>query len=474
MPILTGTVGQGGNNRVHDVAVIQAALTNANLPGAGRGFWQGRIDGRKSPALDEAICAFQQAARAQVTGRIAQSGADTNKLEGALPHTHKNMRAVASTAAVWRTNGRAKRFAEVAKAAEGAPFPKAERTALAAIAKRSAQSFGLGVELEDAAVTADGRFRARLGVPDIEWLDAGGTRFQKNGPVPAEVARNLARVAQGNPTWRAVAQPGDGALIELTSMRVYKPLHGAPTPSNDDYNKFGISQRPNDQISRACIAGCAKLAAEGGLDAGDKGDFEAMLSVLEQTASAIANAIRGLFQLSQAQAQSQQPSLQFDPGLNPATVSPYSEQVLKDAMNAVGLTSIRITSLVRTLDDQARVMYDYIGTWGEAAARGLYNATAEQVIDVYVAMKPSGATRKMIIAAMSAKIQQIKTVDPIAFKHTVDPVLLNTIDIAPSSVPLTLQAGFEAALRQDSRISKVLVPPKDKAFHVEIPQSATP
>ena len=63
MPILTGTVGQGGNNRVHDVAVVQAALTNANLPGAGRGFWKGRIDGRKSPALDEAICALSSKPR---------------------------------------------------------------------------------------------------------------------------------------------------------------------------------------------------------------------------------------------------------------------------------------------------------------------------------------------------------------------------------------------------------------------------
>ena len=291
MPILTGTVGQGGNNRVHDVAVIQAALTNANLPGAGRGFWQGRIDGRKSPALDEAICAFQQAARAQVTGRIAQSGADTNKLEGALPHTHKNMRAVASTAAVWRTNGRAKRFAEVAKAAEGAPFPKAERTALAAIAKRSAQSFGLGVELEDAAVTADGRFRARLGVPDIEWLDAGGTRFQKNGPVPAEVARNLARVAQGNPTWRAVAQPRDGALIELTSMRVYQPLHGAPVLTPEAMETFGLTARPTDQLSQTCIAGCARLL-EGGLDDSNKDDFEAIVSVFDFLAPALGQRIR--------------------------------------------------------------------------------------------------------------------------------------------------------------------------------------
>ena len=290
MPILTGTVGQGGNNRVHDVAVVQAALTNANLPGAGRGFWRGRIDGRKSPALDEAICAFQQAARVQVTGRIAQSGADTNKLEGALPHTHKNMRAVASTAAVWRTNGRAKRFAEVAKAAEGAPFPKAERTALAAIAKRSAQSFGLGVELEDAAVTPDGRFRARLGVPDIEWLDAGGTRFQKNGPVPTDVARAVVRAAQGNPTWRAEAQPRDGALIEVTSMRVYQPLHGAPVPTKEDCEILGITQCPNDRISRACIAGCAKIMKAGLDNAGEK-DLEPIIEVLNISAPKAAEAI---------------------------------------------------------------------------------------------------------------------------------------------------------------------------------------
>ena len=185
------------------------------------------------------------------------------------------------------------------KAAEASPFPKAERTALAAIAKRNAQSFGLGVELEDAAVTADGRFRARLGVPDIEWLDAGGTRFQKNGAVPAEVARALTRVTQGNPTWRAVAQPRDGALIEVTSMRVYKPLHGAPVLTPEALETFGLTARPTDQLSQACIAGCAKLL-EGGLDDGDKDDFEAIVSVFDPTAPRTATAMRGTIQLAQA------------------------------------------------------------------------------------------------------------------------------------------------------------------------------
>jgi peptidoglycan hydrolase-like protein with peptidoglycan-binding domain len=291
MPVITGTVGRGGNNRVHDVAVIQAALRNAKLPGAGGPFWSGRIDGRKSPALDEAIGAFQQAARVPVTGRIGQSGTDANRLESAQPQSHKAMRAVAGTAAVWRTSARAKRFAEVAKAAEASPFPEAERGALAAIAKRCAQSFGLGVELQDAAVTADGRFRARMGVPDIEWLDASGTRFQK-GAAPADVTRATARAGQGNPTWRTETQPRDGALLELTSMRAIPALAGPPTLTTEALETFGLTTRPKDQISQACIAGCARLAAAGDKSAAAEEGFDALLGALAGVAPDIAEKIR--------------------------------------------------------------------------------------------------------------------------------------------------------------------------------------
>ena len=44
MPVLSGSVGLGGDNRKHDVATVQAALMVANNP-AGAPYWQGKING---------------------------------------------------------------------------------------------------------------------------------------------------------------------------------------------------------------------------------------------------------------------------------------------------------------------------------------------------------------------------------------------------------------------------------------------
>ena len=150
-------------------------------PAGGGDFREGRVDGRTSPALEEAICAFQAAARVPVNGRIGQSGTDTNRLESAVPYSHKGMRAVVGTAAVWRTSGRAKRFAEVAKAAEASPFPKAERMALGAIAKRCAQSFGLGVELAEARSPPTDAFGRGSTCPTWNGSTAAARGFTRAG-----------------------------------------------------------------------------------------------------------------------------------------------------------------------------------------------------------------------------------------------------------------------------------------------------
>ena len=88
MPILTGSVGKGGNNQIHDVAVVQGAL--ATVIGANRRpIWQGAVDGRKGKPVEDAIAAFQAANRMPPTGRLNQSGAEINRLEQALPPGHK-------------------------------------------------------------------------------------------------------------------------------------------------------------------------------------------------------------------------------------------------------------------------------------------------------------------------------------------------------------------------------------------------
>ncbi len=57
MPILSGSVGLGGDNWMHDVAAVQATLMVANgLEGAP--YWRGGIDGRAGPAVGRAIANF--------------------------------------------------------------------------------------------------------------------------------------------------------------------------------------------------------------------------------------------------------------------------------------------------------------------------------------------------------------------------------------------------------------------------------
>jgi hypothetical protein len=63
---------------------------------------------------------------------------------------------------------------------------------------------------------------------------------------------------------------------------------------------------------------------------------------------------------------------------------------------------------------------------------------------------------------------------PEKFKDSQDPAKLNTIDIAPSSIPGgaggKAGVGFINGLKADPGVQTVLSPPKDKAIHVEIPQ----
>ncbi len=76
MPKLDGSVGQGAENRRHDVAVVQAALGKAR--GRDRKpYWPGPIDGdypRHRKALDQSIAVFQQAHRLRPSGRINRLG----------------------------------------------------------------------------------------------------------------------------------------------------------------------------------------------------------------------------------------------------------------------------------------------------------------------------------------------------------------------------------------------------------------
>jgi hypothetical protein len=46
-----------------------------------------------------------------------------------------------------------------------------------------------------------------------------------------------------------------------------------------------------------------------------------------------------------------------------------------------------------------------------------------------------------------------------------------TFDVAPSSIPVEKHAAFVAAVLGNKAVSRLIQPPKDPAFHVEIPKS---
>ena len=127
MPKLDGSVGQGAENQRHDVAVVQAALGKAR--GRDRKpFWPGPIDGdypRHRRALDQSIAVFQQAHRLRRSGKMNHLGSDVDRLETALPASHRRMSGVPGTVLVRRRNTAAP--APIAEAAA-----RTEATALAA------------------------------------------------------------------------------------------------------------------------------------------------------------------------------------------------------------------------------------------------------------------------------------------------------------------------------------------------------
>jgi hypothetical protein len=118
-------------------------------------------------------------------------------------------------------------------------------------------------------------------------------------------------------------------------------------------------------------------------------------------------------------------------------------------------------------------MYEEMKRNGSAYSYKLYDKIVDGVIDAGVSADKTGG-RGGAIPAMTDAINGIMDAHPEKFKHSQDPATLNTIDIAPSSIPGgaggASGASFINGLKADPGVQRVLSPPDDKAIHVEIPQ----
>lgn len=163
--------------------------------------------------------------------------------------------------------------------------------------------------------------------------------------------------------------------------------------------------------------------------------------------------------------------------VNPARdqnkVSAFTLLILDRILSDAGILSATITSTARTANEQARVMYENISRHGVAHQKKLYSKAGDQVIDVYAAASKAGKSADVVIGEMTTKILAL---DPgKVSKHAVDLSKLNVIDIAPSSIPVGLRPAFVKALKTQIELGNVtgfFQPPKDPAYHLEIPQPA--
>jgi len=163
-------------------------------------------------------------------------------------------------------------------------------------------------------------------------------------------------------------------------------------------------------------------------------------------------------------------TIRYGPNANASTVSDYSETVIKAIMLKAGVSSLLITSTARTATDQARAMFNNLERKGVDHQKKLYGKYGDQVIDIYDEKKKSQASAEQIKNAMVNKINKIGPSR--VSKHAADTSKLNVIDIAPSSIPENKRQKFAMEVKAEARVSKFIEPPKDPAYHIEIPQKA--
>lgn len=146
-------------------------------------------------------------------------------------------------------------------------------------------------------------------------------------------------------------------------------------------------------------------------------------------------------------------------------LEPVSRQVLEEVMRTAGVDSCEVTSGRRTPETQARIMYDNcMGGLGFDGSRTLYGAAGDEIIDLCELSYRSGEARQITIEAMADLIRKIGPER--VSRHCSE--RFEVFDVAPSSINSARHDEFFAAARGHRRVFRVLHPPLDPSFHIEI------
>lgn len=178
-------------------------------------------------------------------------------------------------------------------------------------------------------------------------------------------------------------------------------------------------------------------------------------------------------------------SILFGRNAKQEDLSTYSRAVLESVMRAAGVHTVRISSTYRSAGDQARVMVHNIQTTGAAKQRALYRGRpGSRVVDFYereqaaiadaerrgidTGLRTGLARQRHLIGVLERRIADIG--QERVSNHSGLQAILNVFDVDPKSMVPPNTAAFLEAASSDPRVTRLIPPPKDPAFHFEIAQ----
>ena len=164
-----------------------------------------------------------------------------------------------------------------------------------------------------------------------------------------------------------------------------------------------------------------------------------------------------------------------------AVISEYTIETLKKIAAKAGLSSLMITSTLRTPEAQANAMYHNLRKTGYQAQLDLYGPVGTAVLQAALAVEtditaanPDISPEELKEAVVRVMLDEIANQRPKRVsRHVVTPedyAKLNVLDIGYGSV--ADKDAFRAALRdaEGQDILKFIDEPENGCFHVEIPQ----
>ena len=269
MPYLTASVGRGGSNRVHDVAVVQTALLHLDLREGSRRlvFWSKPIDGRCSRDLERAIAAFQTHQGQRETAKLEPGSKSLAALRDAQRPRLRPLRGLEGTAVAFLgagTDDDGDFLSGVV--AKGMVIPSGLRHALAKLTVELQRRTRLLVVVELCDADAKGRFLARLMFEEgITWIDPASGRLLPSDQAPPEAVRLVTDCAHAISGLVVT----DRADMTLRSPVALKCLAGPRRPFDHDQAEALDIDPPSEDFAKQVVEAGIQVAQNIASDAPD-------------------------------------------------------------------------------------------------------------------------------------------------------------------------------------------------------------